>query len=519
MAAPSYATDLTDIYTDTDNFSTVGGGRVTDSETDDYIQGNNCWSHDPFSSGTEGGVHDTVTAETIATDDAVYIWTKCDVSATLATHAAGGIQGLIGNATTALKRFYLAGSDDYQYGGWKCYPIDPTLTPSANIGTPSGVWDHFGVQWYVPASGAAKGYPMKIDAMRHGRQIEITAGDGTTPATWDALSAYDATGTRQWGICQPTETGAAVQGILYWGTASALVYSRDSNRAIVLNDTEWTATDFTQIIFAHASNDVEWDNIGVLALGTNNRGIIDVTADGDITWTNSIFEGIDTTTLLASSTFDGSRWLSTNEVDGGGASLLNCKILTPTVAADSYGLLWDVATDPNGLLDGMEFSKGANAHHAIELGTNCPSSITIVDWTVTGFSTANGNNDSVIYNNSGKAVTVNVVGNTGVISYKNGTGASTTVQNTVNTTIKGVPSGAEWRLYEADATQGIIGSTELDGAESHTGGDITYADNYSADTNAALQVLADGYVEFLRYFILGSAPQTITVDLIPETNE
>lgn len=31
MAVSSYATDLTDIYIDTDNFVAVGGGRVTDA--------------------------------------------------------------------------------------------------------------------------------------------------------------------------------------------------------------------------------------------------------------------------------------------------------------------------------------------------------------------------------------------------------------------------------------------------------------------------------------------------------
>ena len=115
-----------------------------------------------------------------------------------------------------------------------------------------------------------------------------------------------------WGICQPTNAGAELQGVIYWGTATTAVYSRDSNKTIEIIDTEWTVTDFTQIIFAHASNDVVWDNIGVLALGTNNRGIIDVTANGAITWTNSVFQGIDVTNMLAGSTFDGSKWIGTN---------------------------------------------------------------------------------------------------------------------------------------------------------------------------------------------------------------
>ncbi len=415
MAAPTYATDLNDIYLDSGNFSTVGGGRVTDVETDDFIQGSNCWSHDPFSSGIEGGVHDTVSAETITADDAVYIWTKCDVAATLATHAAGGIQALIGNSATALKCYYVRGSDDYAYGGWVCIPVDPTLTPSTNIGSPSGTWDHFGVRWNVPGSGASKGYPMKIDAMRHGRNLEITAGDSGTPATWDATAIYDAATTRQWGICQPTDTGAAIQGLVYWGTAATAVYSRDSNRTIVINDTEFTTTDFTQILFAHASNDVEWDNVGLNALGTSNRGIIDITADGAVTWTNSVFQGIDVTTMLAGSTFDGSKWISCNEVDSGGGSLLGAQILTPTVAVDSYGLLWNAATDPDGSLDEMIFSKGTNSHHAIEFGTSAPTTMTLrgCDFTdFTGTSTA----ATLNFLRTTGTTTVNLIGCTGTVT-------------------------------------------------------------------------------------------------------
>jgi hypothetical protein len=434
MAVPAYATDLTDIYTDTDGFTAVGGGRITASETDDYIQGNNCWSHDPFSSNIEGGIYGP-SSQTIAASDAVYIWTKCDVAATLATHAAGGIQLLVGSSATVYDCFYALGSDDYQYGGWKCIPVDPTLTPSTSVGTPTGT-SYFGVRWNVPSTGASKGYPMKIDAIRQGRTIEITAGEVANPATWDATAIYDSTTTRQWGICQPTNSGAEIQGLVYWGTAAASVYSRDSNRTITVIDTEWTSTDFTQVLFAHASNDVVWDNVGLLALGTNNRGIIDVTANGTITWTNSVFQGIDITNMLSNSTFDGSKWLGTNEVDSGGGSLLNAKILTPTVAIDSYGLLWNVAADPDGSLDGMEFSKGANAHHAIEFGLSAPLSITLRNCNFSGFNATTGQNDSTfnVLRTTG-TVTINIVGGSGSVGYKTAGATVNIVLNPVTTSV------------------------------------------------------------------------------------
>lgn len=525
MAAPSYATDLVDIYTDTDNFSLVGGGRVTAAETDDYIQGSNCWSHDPFSSSIEGGVYDTVTAPTIASGSVVLIWTKCDVVATLATHANGGVQGLMGNSATALKCYYLYGSDDAQDGKWLCIPIDPTKTPSTNIGTPSGTLDHFGIRWNVPSTGASKGYPMKIDAIRHGKTIEITAGDGTTPATWTATAIYDFTTARRWGLVHVTNSGAAIQGNVYWGTAATAVYSREANKTIEIINTEWTDTDFTQIIFAHASNDVVWDNISIKALGTSNRGIIDVTANGAITWTNSVFEGIDITNLLASSTFDGSKWLSTNEVTAGGASLLGCKILAPTVAADSHGLLWNTATDPDGELDGMEFSKGTNAHHAIEFDvTNTPTTITLRNIDFTGFNATNGNNDSALYfPSTSKSYTVNLVGCSGDISYKVGSGGSVTLvldPKSFSFTINPSITGYEWRLYSVTAIGSLVGATELDGEEVATADNQSYSYSYSSDIIVAVQIiaLAGDYEESTTYYTLKNADQDQTINLKKDLN-
>jgi len=484
MAVPSYATDLNDIYTDGGSWTTLAG-RVTDPDTDDYIQGSSCWSHDPFSAGIEGGVVNS--AETITAGHAVFVWTKADISPALATHAAGGVQVLIGNAPTALKCFYVRGSDDLIYGGWKCIPVDPTKTPSTNIGSPSSVTDYFGVRWNIPSTGPTKGYPLKIDAIRHGSKLEVTAGEIANPASWATTSAYDAVSTRMWGICQPTDAGAALQGYIYWGTATTAIYSRDTNKTIVINDTEWTDTDFTQIIFANAGNDVVWDNVGLLALGTNNRGIIDVTVNpttNTITWTNSVFQDIDITNLLASCVFDGSKWLSCNEVTAGGASLLNCKILTPTVAADSHGLLWNVASDPDGKLDGMEFSKGTNAHHAISFADTIPSTITLRNMVFTGFNATPASNDSALYfADTAGTITVNLVGCTGTVTAKS---AGATIVTVID------PVTLELEISDIDTQVTISGVTVL--VEVANGNNFPYQDPISmTGTGTTVTVVHSGH--------------------------
>jgi len=499
MAVPAYATDLTDIFTDGGSWTLVGGGRTTDPDTDDYIQGNSCWSHDPFSSGIEGGVVNS--AQTITAGDAVFIWLKADISPALATHAAGGIQALIGNAATALKAFYVKGSDDYIYGGWLCIPVDPTKTPSTNIGTPTAVTDYFGVRWNVPATGPSKGYPFKIDAIRHGKAIEITAGDAGTPATWDAAAVYDSNTTRQWGLVQPTNTGAAIQGNVFWGTAATAVYSVDSNRTIVVNDTEWTDTDFTKLIFPNVNNVVVWDNVGVSALGTNNRCIIDVTADGFVQWVNSVFQGIDVTNLLLGCVFEGSKWIGCNEVTAGGASLLGSKILVPTVAADSYGLLWNTTGNPDTATDGMEFSMGAAAHHAIEFdATNTPLAFTLRNMHFVGFSGTNGlNNSTFNFPSTTKDYTVTLIGCTTdtAISYKVGAGGSVTfiidpVQIDVHVQDEAGADVAGAFVY-IDTNPSIGDTADITNTTTNINGDITQAAYNGVATSATIRVRKYGY--------------------------
>lgn len=500
MATPAYATDLNDIWIDGGGtawslISSGGGGAnsQTDPETDDFIQGSSSWSRNPWSSSIRGGVVNS--AETIASGDAVYFWLKADAIAALATHAAGGMQALIGSGTGALDCFYVRGSDDYAYGGWVCVPVDPTLTPSTTIGTAAGT-SYFGCRWNIPSSGPSKGFPFKVDAMRHGRQIIVTAGDSGDPATIDKLAAYDqglsgGVYTRQWGIFQPTNTGAAQQGIVYWGSGSA-VYSRDSNRTIAIIDTEWTASDFTQIIFNHASNDVVWDNIGMVALGTSNRGIIDIQIDAAITWTNSVFQGIGITNLLASAVFDGSKWLGCSTITNPGGSMVGCSVLAPTITANASALVWNVASDPDGELDGCEFSMGATSHHAIEFGTSSPTDITLRDCVFTGFNTITDNqNDSTLHiKRTTGTVTINVVG-------ANGTAAADITYRSDGATV----------VISASAAHTIIG-LELNTK-------VTYVDNSSGtELYTETATTSDGAGKYKTTYSYGTAVIGTTVDVL-----
>ena len=165
MAAPAYATDLTDITTSfTTNWNLIsegGGGAntLTAPETDDFIQGTSSASRSPFSTSIRGIAYNRATI-TVASGDAVFFWWKADASQAIDTQAGGGVRLVMGSSLTAYRQYYVAGSDTYQLGGWRCMPIDPTNAGNLDRGTPgSPNWLVFGVAYDVPGTMSARRCP------------------------------------------------------------------------------------------------------------------------------------------------------------------------------------------------------------------------------------------------------------------------------------------------------------------------------------------------------------------------
>jgi hypothetical protein len=161
--------------------------------------------------------------------------------------------------------------------------------------------------------------------------------------------------------------------------------------------------------------------------------------------------------LASTSTLDGCIIVDSGEITVNGATIKNCTFqdmrtttpisaayqlrvttTTPVLTNNKYvncatALLWDRNADTNTKLDGSTFISGGTGY-AIELGTNTPSSITLTNVTFTGYG-ADTTTNACIYNNSGKAITINITGGS-TPTYNNGTSASTViVANTVSTSV------------------------------------------------------------------------------------
>jgi hypothetical protein len=141
--------------------------------------------------------------------------------------------------------------------------------------------------------------------------------------------------------------------------------------------------------------------------------------------------------------------------------LTNCKFINCDTA-----VFWDRDATTSGRLDGSSFISGGTGH-GLRLGPNTPTTIALTSVTFTGYSGTPGSNptessgsaDAAIFNDSGKAITINVSGGT-TPSVRNGANSTTVVNSTFAVTVTPIVVGSEVRAYLTGT------ATEVDGVES-----------------------------------------------------
>ena len=428
MAAPTYATDLTliDAADAVGNYSALGGGSAgLANETDYWVETPQCVSKAGFTAATKGFILNTGT-NTVAAGDAVFVWMKQNNRNLMDTIANGGMQVLIGDGTADYDHFYVDGSnsDGSDLAGWRTYAVDPTQTPSTTTGTPTTT-NRVGAMWKILSSGSLKGNPNAMDVSRHGRELQCTAGDlALGYATFDGAAVFDAANTRRWGILTPSTGGYLFHGAFVMGTVATAVDFRDSDRSIVVLDDLFVPSTFNEFEIRNASSNVEWTNIIIQHLGTLAPSVLTLDV-GTFTGDTCQFSGCGTTTFASTSSCVNTVWTNCEEIYVNGADLSGSAVLTPNVAANTSGLVWDVNGDPNSDLHGMTFSKtSGTAHHAIEFGTTIPSG---ASYTLTGcqfgtdFSATEGGttgDETFHFKDTTGTITLNLVGCSGNFGYR-----------------------------------------------------------------------------------------------------
>jgi len=485
MAAPIYTTDLVDITTaeTVTGWSALGGGQAgLSDETDYFIEGTQCVSKSGFTASTRGMIF-SAGATTIAAGDAVFVWSKQNNRNLMDLQANGGAQFLIGDGTSAFDQFYIDGSDSEgsALAGWRNYAVDPTATPSATTGTPAAT-SFFGMQWAILGAGSLKGSPNGIDVVRHGRELRVTDGDlASGYATFAGAAAFDSATTRAWGLLTPIQGGNLFHGHLVLGQAGVPVDFRDSNRSIIVLDDTFLPSTFNEISIVDAASNVEWTGITLSHLGTTSPTVLNLNV-GTFVGRNCRFSRAGITTFSLGQTCTDSAWEICGQVVAGGATLTNSSISGYEGVANTSAMLYAVAADPDGELDGMSFEKGVAATHAIEFGATSPLTMTLRNCDFSGYNAANNVNDSMFHiKRTTGTVTINLVGcsTDSAFSYRTDGAAVVFVIDPVTTLIKVVDATTKANLAGsrvlilADAGGPLAQGTVIISGDTDSNGEIT----------------------------------------------
>ena len=364
-------------------------------------------------------------------------------------------------------------------------------------GTPTTTHQVMGVACRMPTTYPSKGAPFGLDAIRYGRcEMRVTEGDSGTPANFTDMAAKNdandaGAGYNRWGLF--SEQGGAFlwKGLLTIGYNGTAAYFQDSNKVINVDDTPGVRRGFNKISLETAGSTIILTNCVFAALGTRSPGQLVMTHAVTATITGCLFKDMDTFTFLSSVSVLSSSFVRCQEVDSGGGTFTDSSILTPAVAVNSSGFKWNSASNPGAYTTGMTFSKGTNAHHAIEFGLSSPLSISLTNMTFSGFNASDEQDDSTLHilRTSGD-VTINASGCSGNLSYKSA-GANVSIVNTVNLTLTGLQDGSDISILEAGTT------TELENVQENSG--TTYVYGYAggdAGNYIDIGVFKAGYIPF-----------------------
>ena len=432
MAVSTYTTNLTDLYAgagSTTNWSALGGGAAgLNAETDYFIQGTGMTSKNAFASARKGMIFNSGSdrASTIGTDGAVLMWTTHATPNSLDTIANGGITLLVGSSTSDYKHWYVGGSDTIEFMGWIIAAVNPSeTTDEADAGSPSAVEQYFGILFDLPSGGPTKGAPNAIDAIRVGRcDCIYEFGDSTDPdASFDLAVATAGNTTNRWGLIQERSGSFFMSGLHQLGSSTNVVHFTDSNKSLFWNDHPAVTKPFNTVEIQNASSVITMTNISWKALGTKSPGTWTTTDNATVTLTTCTFTDWGTFGFDTNTACDTCTWLNCEAITVGGADLTGSSVLTPNVAANASGLIWNETTDPDGELDGMTFSKtSGTAHHAIEFGTSVPATMTLRNCNFgTDFSnTAGGTtgDETFHFRDTSGTITLNLIGCTGNTGYR-----------------------------------------------------------------------------------------------------
>lgn len=297
-----------------------------------------------------------------------------------------------------------------------------------------------------------------VDQFTTGTGLRVDAGTSGTPNTFETLRAADE-GSAIWGWMTSSLGSYVSRGGIYIGpsTGTATSVFSDSGQVVVFAG-ERVATGFYVISVRGSGTDLSIVNCVIRAEDTSKARwsfSVDGTSIPSVDISGGLWSGYNTITLQSSSVLSSLTLDDGNSIVQNGGTISGCVVQNSNTTTGTALITCD---DPSNI-ENTEFFFSAG--HALEFTTaTAGNSYTFSGNTFDVNFGANGSTDAAIYNNSGGAVTLNISGGT-TPTVRNGTGASTTIVNSINITLTGMRDNTEVRVYEAGTTTVVDGIEDV----------------------------------------------------------
>jgi len=386
-----------------------------------------------------------------------YVWTL--PQGIMDTTANGGVGVLFYDGSNRIA-YHIAGSDKagFRYDStgvtWQCQIIDTGNLPSnytARAGSESSLdWSAItgiGAMYKTLVKSVGGVENCFTDVIRYGNNGLTVTGTVTT-TLFDEIATADksnATG-KAYGICRKLGAGLyGLQGPITFGDNSGTGASTltDTNTTVVFEDRSLGTDKYWFKVVGNSTGSTtfrmgtlvgtEHGTDGCTFICPSGVGASFTANDSDLQYLKlygCVFRGFNQGFDLSTDATNGPNheiydcsFVGCAQIDIGKTKFKNNNIISTT---DATGGLLISSTTSLTNVSGLSFTSDGTGHAIYITATG---TYTFTDFSYSGYGST-GTTDAVVYNNSGGAVTINVVGGTSP-TYRNGSGASTTINNAV----------------------------------------------------------------------------------------
>lgn len=442
----------------TTNWVNAAGSASGNQNTETFIEGSASISL-KISSARDGIMYNMGSAQNWANNH-FYIWWNCSTSGKLDTLTGAGVAiRFCGATVTDWFEVWVAGSDTYT-GGFKMSVIDietASASPDGTNGTPpaTSAIQYVGVVFDVTGMISGNVDNCFVDAMWRLPQNTpgmLVEGQNTGSVDWtwqDIVNAADSGDTtKAWGTAFRRDGVVFINTPIRFGANDAVTHGFSDSSEVVAWENQLVASNFYGLEVIGGTGTQSFSlgtRVGTGDASVGSEGCV-FTADstGQRYYINAVDSNIDAAeffgcTFLHAATLDISNANSevrscllsdvsaVTQADASGDGVYQKNSAVNSNTADGVALLTtdNPATIKN---SSFVFSDG----HAIEI--TATGTYTFTGNTFTNFGST-GTTDAAIYNNSGGLVTLNIDGGGDSPTYRNGTSASTVINNTVTLTV------------------------------------------------------------------------------------